>query len=262
MINFHNFKDTKFKIGVVVFCLLGMGAFYIFDKNINKYEEPLISDEMNKYLVLEFIPKYKFSDCTVRFSVRLNDKKLDYNRMLIDTTLWFLSKHEPKIGFIDINNINQSENFLFFADQCDRKEEIFQHLATYIDNRFGSDFTVKKTPDDQPIETQVNFLIKSYGQFWTDSPDYEPNYWPTYHKAMRGDGVALYAMVDLQDADEHQSRYLFMSLAEAFLPKGTLKDKAHNEKEGIFKDLYPDQKKSIEQVIKNWKQKIEKYQLE
>jgi len=262
MLNLHSRKDTKFIIAIVVFCLLGMGAFFISKKDVIQNDEPLINDEFNRYIELEFIPKYTLSECTVRFSVHLKNKKFDYNRKLIDSTLWFVSRHEPKVGFIDVNNIYQAENFLFFADQCDRKEPIFQHLATYIDNRYGSDFTIKRTPDDQPIETHKDFLIKSSGQFWTDSPDYDPNYWPTYHKAMRGDGEALYALVDFQGINEHQGRYLFMSLAEAFLPNGVLKDKIRNEKEDHFKNLYPDQNKRIDQIITIWKQRIEKYQSE
>ena len=262
---------------ICALCLMGITAFIYRNTLGLTNRGPLFSDKLNRYMTLEFIPKYKASDCSVRFNVHVKNSQFEHNKAIHNAFYRYVSYNEPTAGFLYLLEMPAPTDIqkpdvgyiirynLTFADQCDRRIEIFQAMVAYAHDLHGNVFSIKQVPIKEPIKPvkgSLNNQKKSNSGFWIDGPDYNPDYWPTYHKAMRGDGVALYAMVELQDADEHQSRYLFMSLAETFLPQGDLKDKAHNEKEGIFKNLYPDQKERIEQVIMNWKQKIEKYQSE
>lgn len=225
---------TIFKVGLIVVGLIGVSLFVSLEGGSKRIEEPLISDEVNRYLLLEFIPKYRFSDCSVRFAVHSKNETTPYHRELNNFFLGYVSKYEPKIGFVYFNNIVPMENFLHFADQCDRRDAIFQSMMSQLEDQYGGVFFIEHLPLEKPREPFENLGFQSFGMYWLDSPDYDQDYWPTFHGAMRGNGEAFLALVDFVKQNDHHLRHLYLALAEFYLPNGALKDKAREGKEGAW----------------------------
>ena len=126
-------------------------------------------------------------------------------------------------------------------------------------------FSIKQVPIKEPIKPvkgSWNNQKKSNSGFWIDGHDYNPDYWPTYHKAVRGGGEALFEMIAFQEANNHSGKHLYMSLAEIFLPDGPLKDKARNGKPDALKKMFPEQQEQAAKEVEYWKQKILKYKSE
>jgi len=265
MSTFSQAQKRGFFIMFVVI-VLGISVF-TFHNSLGLANRVLsYSEERDRYLALEFIPKYKINECVVRFDLHLNETKGQFNVAMHNSFDRYISYNEPSIGVMvplqigvvsnpetpDIRNIVQYN--LIFSNQCDRKFEIFQSMSAYAEDLHSEIFSIKQVPVEEPIE--------SGNIYWTDSPDYDPNYWPTFHRAMRGDGEALLAMVGFQKPNDYQGKHLYMALAEFHLPNGPLKDKAQRGKADAFKKMFSSQQKQANKVIENWKHTIQKYQSE
>jgi len=257
-------KRRYFMICVVV--LLGFSAV-VFRNSLGLTNRgSLNSEERDRYLALEFIPKYRINDCVVRFDVHLKATKGQFNVALYNSFDRYISYNEPTIGVIipmqigvvsspetpDIRNIVQYN--LLLSNQCDRRFDIFASMVAYAEDLHGDMFSIKRVPVEKPI--------KSGNIYWIDSPDFAPDYWPTFHKAMRGDGEALLAMVDFHGPQDHHLKHLYLSLAELFLPDGPLKDNVQTRKPKVFKKMFPNQQGQAAQAVERWQQKILKYKSE
>lgn len=229
-------------------------------------DKPLFSDERNRYITLHFQPKYKISDCAISFDLGFNKGDEQFMDFIEDAFQRYVSYHEPKVGFMflqhlrspklsstpKIKSIIQYE--LILSDQCDRKDQIFLDMVTYTLKQHGDSFSIRR-------HTEKKSELK-LSRYWIDSPDYNPDYWATLHKAVRGDGEALYKMTEFQEENDHGGRHLYMSLAEIFLPDGLLKEKAKFGKLEAFKKMFPDQQKQADKAIEYWVQNIQKYKSE
>lgn len=227
---------------------------------------PLMSKERNRYVALEFIPKYKTDECSVHFNLYLKKAAGDFERALYNSFQRYLSKHEPKIGYlqsIQVTILNSTINqrgqsslpyLLLFADQCERRFELFQAMADYTEERHGDQFSFEHVEREGTVAPGE--------KFWIDSPDFNPDYWPTFHRGMRGDGEAFLALVNFLKPYEQDDKHLYLALAEFYLPSGPLKDQACEQRDIAWKALKPEFQSRQKLVIDEWIQKIRDYSVQ
>lgn len=241
-------------ISVVVFAILSLVTIAFLDIITPSDGGPLDTSARDDYLSLEFIPKYKVADCVVTFKFLETGTK-EYQVKDVDYAfVHYLSKHEPRVGttIIELAADKTEERYrIAFADQCDRKEEIFRSMASYVEDFYDNDISIQRVPTKEP------FIL--VGTYWLDSPDYNPSYWPTLHRAVRRDGIALMEMADFSKTNNHDTRHLYNSLAVHYLPDGPLKEKAKRLAETAFQKMLPTQQERSDHAIKYWTEKIQKY---
>jgi len=243
--------------------IIGFAADRLRSTFSNSDDKPLFSDERNRYITFHFQPKYKISDCAISFDLRINKGDDQYMTIMPETLQRYVSYHEPQVGFMVVQYLRFRKNGLIpkaksiiqyeliLSDQCDRKDQVFEKMIAYTQNQHGDSFSIERNREKKP-ELKLS-------RYWIDSPDYNPDYWSTFHKAVRGDGEALYKMIKLQEKHNHSGRHLYMSLAEIFLPDGPLKEKAKSGKSEAFNRMFPDQQKQADKAVEYWKKNIQKY---
>lgn len=245
-------KKSIVVAGLIVSCLIGLGLSKYWPIYDLDRDAPLISDEVNRYLVMEFIPKYRVDECVVSFAVHLKDETSGYLDE-VNLAFWrYITKHEPKIGTMIYQNYPGPDHFVYFADQCDRRDEIFVGMAENVEKHFGDKMAIERLPVEVPVQ--------GFMRLWVDSPDYDPDFWPTLHRATRGEGEAFLALVDFVKPHDHIVRHLYLALAEFYLSDGPLKDKARQRKEAALKEMTPDFQEGADKIIESWKQNIQRYQ--
>lgn len=244
-------KALGLSIGIVGTCLLFVMLWFKGAADLDR-EAPLISDEVNRYFVMDFVPKYRVEECVVRFSLHLKDKTRSYLDD-INLAFWrYLNEHEPKIGTMVYQNHAWPDHYVYFADQCDRRDEIFAGMAENVERHFGDWMTIERLPVDEPVD--------GFMGLWIDAPDYDPERREIFQRAIRGDGEAFLSLVDFANPHDHIVRHLYLALAETYLPDGPLKDKARQGKEAAWKEMKPEFQERANKIIENWKQNIQRYQ--
>ena len=79
------------------------------------------------------------------------------------------------------------------------------------------------------------------------------------HKALRGDGEALLGLVECVKPHDHIVRHLYLTLAEFYLPDGPLKNKAHERKVVVRKEMNPEFHDQADKAVQAWKKNIQEY---
>lgn len=212
---------------------------------------PLISNEIERHFIMEFVPKYEIADCVIRFSLTQNEKAPSYVDDL-NIAFWrYLGEHEPKIGMMIYQNWIWPDHVIYFADQCDRRNEIFEGMQGSVDRYFGEKLSIERLPIAKPV--------KAFGRLWLDSPDYNPDYWPIYHRAVRKDGAAFLELLRYELKSDFSRQHLYYSLAYHYLPEGALKTAAQQGKDAAWKQISVERQERQMLVVEDWISKIEKY---
>ncbi|MBF0250111.1 MAG: hypothetical protein HQL35_05700 [Alphaproteobacteria bacterium] len=261
-------KHSKFRLIVIlVLCLiplLGWGTAKIHGTIFSFDDKAVYSEERNRYIALEFIPKYTVAECAIHFDLDLKRVQGDFQVLLEHAFQRYVSYVEPRVGMMTVmdylpsdpnrqtgaNNVFAYE--LLMADQCDRKDQIFNAMVAYALDKHGDVFDIRRVPIDR--------VVHGGTRFWLDRPDYKPEFWPVSHKAYRGDGAALMAMADFEEPSDHGNRYLYFALAYDFLPDGDLKEQARRKFDVEQNQLSRDVQKSMENAIRRKRAQIISYQ--
>ncbi|MBL4692345.1 MAG: hypothetical protein JKY92_03350 [Magnetovibrio sp.] len=280
MKNLMSMKKVYF-VSICILLFVGLTAFTYRNKLGLTNRGPLFSDEFNRYIGFEFVPKYKIRECVIQFDLRMDKFNNEYIKGMNNAFYRYVSYNEPTVGaiyFDEMMDAVKHDQFdkgytaryeLLFPDQCDRKDEIFNSMVSYAKDLNGEDFSITQVSADhikwdvyvkKGTPSQQEF--RNYNGLWIDSPSYDPGYWPTFHKAMRGDGKALFKMISFQNEYNYSGKHLYMSLAEHFLPDGPLKDQARSGKANAFKQMSPGGQEQADKSIEYLKQQIKRYQSE
>ena len=247
-------KKTILWAGLFIAGLLGLGLSWNWKGGVFDRDAPLISlsDEVNRYLVMEFVPKYHVNECVVKFAVNLKDKGAGYLRETDWAFISYINMQEPQIGLMHYRNISPVQNYVYFADQCARRDEIFAGMVANVEKHFGDKMSIERLPMD-------GSSIEGFGRLWLDSPGYDPEYWLVYHKAVRGDGEAFLRLLHLEQTADYERQHLLYALAEHYLLDGSLKDKARQGKEAAWNEIKPKFQKRQDLLIKDWIDKLQRY---
>ncbi|HEY9078846.1 hypothetical protein [Magnetovibrio sp.] len=256
-------KIHKYGFAIVGFVCLAAGVIKFISTPNSNDDGPIYSEERLRYIALEFTPKYEVADCTVSFDLQLRKGGVSFVGPLEDSFQRYVSSHEPKVGIMMITHLGtrkygearknrlSAPYELVLGDQCNRKDQIYEGMVEYTLDRYGDLFGIERVPIEK---SELN-----YGRFWLDSSDYNPDHWPTFHKAMRGDGEAFLALAKSVEPDDFRQKRLMYALAEHYLPNGPLQETARKGKEAAFKEMFPSQQKRADEVVRHWIQNIQKY---
>lgn len=248
-------------IGTVMIMGIAVVKFRdVFDAPDTRF---VYSEEVNRYMALEFIPKYKAADCAIHFNLHTQKTGKQFDVPLEYAFQRYISYNDHTVGmvivrrlfFSDVSEHPKTDGIVLYeavlADQCWRRDEIFQEMVSYALDQIKDEFTIERVPIDGPVV--------ALGNMWIDRPDYDPKYWTALHKAMRGDGEAYMALADLAKPDDFHTKHLMSALAEHFLPEGPLKESARQGKEAAFIDLFPEQQARTDDVVQHWIEGVQRY---
>lgn len=250
-------KKPKVWAGMLFVCLLGIWTIWLFQRGDRGLPDIPISDEVNRYLAMEFLPRYSVRDCVIRYEVILQEDAGNFIRNMGNAFSKYINEHEPHIGMMAYYPLAWPNYDLYFADQCDRKDEIFAGMAAYVERYFGHQFSVNQVP-----AVDFEFLdMRRHGsmKLWLDSHDYDPEYWPTLHLAARGNGEAFLRLAEFYDDD--LARHLYYALAEHYLPGGALRIEAKRLKEELQSNLSSERLKRQNDAFQDWVSKIDLYNI-
>ncbi|PCI38650.1 MAG: hypothetical protein COB46_10795 [Rhodospirillaceae bacterium] len=237
--------------GIGVLGLLGFISMKFFLKPEFDRVSPLISDEITRYFAMDFVPKYLVNDCVVKFEVSVKNGQIGYKEET-NVSFWrYISRNEPKIGVMNYQNYIPNENYVYFADQCDRRDEIFEGMIGEVNKFFADKINIKRLP--------IEVAVTGFDRLWLDSPGSVPEYWPIYHEAIRGNGKAFLDLLQFEKKDDFDRLYLFSALAEYYLPDGPLKNEARLAKAAALKNIHPERHNIQLKMVDHWVQFIEKY---
>lgn len=238
-------------LGITVITVLTVGLFRYWTPEKLDRTSPLISDEVNRYLVMDFVPKYHVNECVVRFALHLKNKSDNYLRDVNLAFHRYINAHEPNIGAMIYLNWKVPDHYVYFADQCNRRDEIFAGMAANVEKHFGDRMRVERLALEEQVEP--------FGNMWLDSPGYSPDRVMIMHRAVRRDGKAFLQLVDRLETGDPTIRHVFYALAEHYLPPSELKTQAKQAKEELQRDFDTERLKRQQAVIQDWISKIERY---
>jgi len=257
-------QQLKFRILIAVIAVvLVLSAIIVRNFFTSNDDGPLYSDERNRYIALEFYPKYNAIDCTVSFDVHLKGPSVQFAALVQDSFQHYVSYHEPRVGTMLVEYLAIRRNSemprkkdtapfeLIFSDQCNRKDEIFDAMVAYTVERHGGAIGIERLPNAKPELKPL--------RFWLDSPDYEPDYWPIYNRALRGDGGAFLELLRFEEGIDPIRQHLFFALAEHYLTDDVMKVTAKEGKDAAWELMKPEQQGRQNMLIEGWKSKIERY---
>ena len=236
---------------VAVSALVGISGTLASDDNA-----PVFSEERNHYMALEFYPKYRADECTISFDLHVNEPGVQFITLIQESFQRYVSYHEPRVGAMQVEyvavrrkspppRIKDAVPFeVVLSDQCDRKDEIFEAMVGYTQERHAGIFDFERRLDAKPE-------LKS-SAFWLDSADYDPAYWPLYHNAMRGDGKAFLELLRFVNEDDFSRQHLFSALAEHYLPDGHMKNIAQEGKRAAWLHMTPKQRDRQNRIVEGW----------
>ena len=183
---------------------------------------------MDKHYLLEFLPRFKRSECLVRIDLLFEGTEGERYRaplsMLFKQYLWV---HEPKAGLFHLGSDHPTANrqiaaYVQFADECDRRFEIAEAMADYAS---GADPRYKLRVSRDHILPGPD-TMEADGA-WIDDPDYVAKTWVLRRKANRGDGEAMFQIAETMNPySDHLQMYITYLMAKNCLQPGKLKTEA------------------------------------
>ncbi|MBL4689975.1 MAG: hypothetical protein JKY68_00695 [Rhodospirillales bacterium] len=191
------------------------------------YRGVLDKTAMDKHYLLEFLPRFKRSECLIRIDLEFEGSADDLYRAPLDILFKkYLWDHEPKAGLILIKLHYPVDVptavFVQFADECDRRFEIAKAMAAFANK---ADPRYKLTVSHDRVLPGPDTMDS--GGSWTDDQESVSNTWALRRKANRGDGEAMFQLAETIDPYTGQiNKYVIYLMAKYCLPLGKLRTEA------------------------------------
>lgn len=192
---------------------------------------PLDMTANEHYFILHFIPRFKQTDCMVRLKYSFSGAAKNSSQFHLDLGFrHYFSENEPSAFFYSQHALEAGQEgivYYIFIDSCPRRFEMLHNAARFVESK-DPHYTI--IVDDKPVTkwpTESNDI-----GFWIDSPQYDPEYWRLFKKALQGDGEAMFHLAGYDhEAVTPPKAYISYAMAVDRLPEGPLRDLAIKRRE-------------------------------
>ncbi|CCQ72008.1 hypothetical protein [Magnetospira sp. QH-2] len=212
-INRHQLTRIALPGAILVLALVIAGYWQRFEcKQAFESWKPSVSGEVSEALLLQsvtFEPRYSRQKCGAVLQVVWKQEErnpVQFYSIFHDELNNFINTREPRsTGYLTSFPDGRSNLIhIVLMNDCQRKKEILEGFALYINNKFDCNFSISLFSNSLPSDSLAYFR-----GFWTDDPDYDPQAIALYKRAMMGDLEAIIDVaVKLGSRDSSEYEYI------------------------------------------------------